>query len=324
MSTTLGRRRAPVRRDSAGGDSPGGHPPRSLRKPLRESSVFCWRSVSTLMTTALNRTLNALPPTRWFHRRSLDALGVTEIDWVDERFGPGLDGLTIAFLSDLHVGSFMGAAELLHVFERVAEREPDVVCFGGDLVNSRLREFQLLREPMALLRPPHGLFAVPGNHEIYFGLEGRPWQRFLDDHGIADATNRGFPVEVAGDRFWLAGVDDFEEGHPHLARALDGRNGEPTLLLSHHPDFFPHALDADVDLTLSGHTHGGQIKLFGRAIIQHSDHGFIEGEFERDAGRLYVSRGVGVTFLPIRWNCPAEWVLVTLRSGASVPSVREP
>lgn len=313
MSSALQPRRSRVAKASP----PTGTGPRSSRGALRESSIFSWRYMSTMAATALNRTLNALPISRWVHRRGLTGLDMAELDWVDPRFSGGLDGFRIAFLSDLHAGSFMGPKELMPVFSRVAEFDPQLVCFGGDLVNSRPREFQLLREPLSLLSPAHGFYAVPGNHELYYGLEGRPWQRFLDEHGIVDVTNRGRSIESGGAQFWLAGVDDFEEGHPHLEAALDGREADqPTLLLSHHPDFFPHAAGAGVDLTLSGHTHGGQIKLFGRAVIEHSDHGFIEGHFHQDGKQLYVSRGVGVTFLPIRWNCPAEWVLVTLRSAA--------
>ena len=116
----------------------------------------------------------------------------------------------------------------------------------------------------------------------------------------------------------MAGVDDLEEGRPDLAAALAGRRAhEPIVLLSHHPDFFPYAAEVGVDLQLSGHTHGGQICPFGRAIISHSHEGFVAGWFQRESSRLYVSRGVGATLLPMRWNCDPEIAFVRLRTSVS-------
>ena len=93
------------------------------------------------------------------------------------------------------------------------------------------------------------------------------------------------------------------------------REAEPVLLLSHHPDLFWEAASVGVDLTLSGHTHAGQITLFGRAFTRHTQLGFWRGRFEIDGAQLYVGRGAGTSGLPLRLNAPAEVSLITLRTS---------
>ena len=275
------------------------------RTPLRR---FFARSCATL-----NRTLDLLPFGRLLHARIRRALQMPELELPFDG-APQLDGLRIAFVSDVHAGSFMNEKDLCEIFARIAAAEPDLVLFGGDLVNTRERELLLFRKPLALLRPRLGMFAVPGNHDHFWGPDIGLWTAFLHDHGVAVLLNRGCRIEHRGGSLWLCGVDDLTEGAPEIAGALDGRrDGEPSILLSHHPDFFFEAAAAGVTLTLSGHTHGGQIRVFGRAPIHHSRFGYEQGWFEEDGSRLYVGRGVGVTVLPIRLDAPPEIPIVTLR-----------
>ena len=121
-------------------------------------------------------------------------------------------------------------------------------------------------------------------------------------------------VERGGHGFWLAGVDDLSRGAPELAAALEGAAPhEPIVLLSHHPDFFVEAAWAGVDVTLSGHTHAGQIRILGRPIAKRSYLEYHGGRFEEEGALLYVSRGAGVTGVPLRWRCAAEVPFVRLR-----------
>jgi predicted MPP superfamily phosphohydrolase len=137
-------------------------------------------------------------------------------------------------------------------------------------------------------------------------------------HGVQVLLNRGCRVQHGDGSLWLCGVDDLTEGAPDLAAALHGRRcGEPAVLLSHHPDFFFEAAAVDVDLQLSGHTHGGQIRIGGWAPIHHSRFGYERGWFSENGCRLYVGRGVGATFLPLRIDAPPEIPLVTLRCRAA-------
>jgi uncharacterized protein len=158
---------------------------------------------------------------------------------------------------------------------------------------------------------------VPGNHDRYADPELATWRPFLEKRGVRVLVNEGLRIEVDGDPLWLAGVDDLGLGTPDLEAALAGaRESEPVLLLSHHPDLFWEAAAVGVDLTLSGHTHAGQVTFLGRAFTRHTLLGFWRGRFEIDGAQLYVCRGAGTSGLPLRVNAPGEVSLLTLRTGA--------
>ena len=282
------------------------------------------RRIAAHLTASLNRALDWLPIGRWLHRRILRALEMPMLDAELQRGGCGLDGLRIAFLSDLHAGSFLDEKDLVCICERVAETEPHLVMFGGDLINTRERELLLYREALKVLRPPLGMFAVPGNHDHFWGKDIGLWTAFLEDCGVQVLRNRGVRVTWQGADLWVCGVDDLTEGDPDLREALAGRRQEePTILLAHHPDFFFEAVAAHVDLTLSGHTHGGQIRVAGKAPIHHSKFGYEQGWFVEGDSKLYVGRGVGVTVLPIRIDAPPEIPILTIKRSVSLPDSDE-
>lgn len=238
--------------------------------------------------------------------------------WTRIRLARGhrdLDGLRLAFLSDVHAGNYFDEADWLGVCEIVARESPDLVCLGGDLVNIAEDETLLLRKGLSLLQPRLGIFAVHGNHEYHAAPEPLRWRALLEQCGVEILTNRGRPIARGDGRLWLCGVDDLVRGEPDLERALDGRaDGEPAILLSHHPDFFVESAK-HVDLQLSGHTHGGQITIGGHSPLRHTHYGYWAGHFTRGAAQLYVGRGVGTSFLPIRIGAPAEIAIVELRVG---------
>lgn len=272
-------------------------------------------------TAAVNRAIDLMPIGRWLHRRIQKALVFTPLELPLRDRSRGLHGLRIAFLSDLHAGSFMDERDLRRIFARVAAQKPDLVLFGGDLINTRERELLLFENALPMLKPPLGMYAVPGNHDLFWGKGLGLWSAFLRTHGVEVLENRGLRLTFHGTPFWLCGVDDLTEGEPDLRLALDGRNpDEPAILLSHHPDYFFEAAACDVDLTLAGHTHGGQIRVRGKAPLHHSKFGYEQGWFREGDARLYVSRGVGVTFLPIRIDAPPEIPIVTM--VARIPEAR--
>ena len=284
-----------------------------------------WRRVAAVTCAAINRALDGAPIGRWLHRCAQRDLEVSEFDLPIAGGGPALHGVRIALITDVHAGSFMSEADLCGIFARVAALAPDLVCLGGDLINTREREILLLREPLALLRPPLGVYAVPGNHDHFYGSDIGLWESFLREQGVRVLINSGTRVHRGADSLWIAGVDDLTEGFPDLAAALAGRAAdEPVILLSHHPDFFFEAAAAGIQLTLSGHTHGGQIKLFGKTPLRHSAFGWQEGLFEEEGARLYVSRGVGVTFLPLRIGSKPEIPLLRLTVPATVTPAAAP
>jgi predicted MPP superfamily phosphohydrolase len=278
--------------------------------------------MAALASARLNRVLDLLPPGRWLHRRVQRGMEFTDVEVPLRRGRADLHGIRIALVTDVHAGSFMNEADLCRIFERIAAAEPDLVCLGGDLINTFDRELLLLRQPLSLLRPPLGVFAVPGNHDHFYGTEIGLWESFLREQGVSVLINAGQRVQRGDASLWVAGVDDLTEGEPDLARALAGhRDHEPVLLLSHHPDFFFEAAAAGVELTVSGHTHGGQILVAGKTPLRHSAFGYWRGMFEEEDARLYVSRGVGVTLLPLRIGARPE--VPMLRLSVRTPAKTE-
>ena len=270
-----------------------------------------WMSV---VTGAINRALDRLPPMRWLHRRAQRRLQFTDVRVELRRGGVGLDGLRIAFVSDIHAGSYMDQDDLCALFDAVARQDPDLICLGGDLINTRECEIEMYAAALQRVDPPLGVFAVPGNHDHFWGKELGRWRDLLEDYGVTVLDNQGQRLERGGATLWLAGVDDLTEGDPSLPEALRGsRAGEPVVLLSHHPDYFFEAAAVGIDLTLAGHTHGGQIAPFGHAPIVHSQFGYVRGAHVEVDSMLYVSRGAGLTLLPIRIGADAEVPVITLR-----------
>jgi predicted MPP superfamily phosphohydrolase len=278
------------------------------RRPLQEAIE---RGLANL-----NRRVYPLAPGRWLRRRLERQLRFQSVPIALHRICARLDGLRIAFLSDLHAGTFMEESDLCRIFERVASEEPDLVCIGGDLVSRHAEEMLRLRKPLELLRPPLGVFSVPGNHEYHAERDLRLCRQVLEEAGVPLLVNAGRRVTRDGASLWIAGVDDATEGRPDLSRALQGsREDEPVVLLSHHPDLFDAAAAAGVDLTLAGHTHGGQIAPVGRAL-RHTRSGYWAGRFESRHAQLYVGRGVGVSLLPLRIGAPGEVPILRLTRAA--------
>ncbi|MFT4513254.1 MAG: putative MPP superfamily phosphohydrolase [Planctomycetota bacterium] len=294
--------------------------PGERRKAPRPSGVLsgkrtgCRRSLS-LALASINRWLDKIPLTHWLHRRIRSRLEMPDLTLPLRPDNESLSGLRIAFVSDVHAGSFLDEADLAEICGRVQAQEPDLVLFGGDMINTRDREILLFRRALTVLKPRYGMFAVPGNHDHFFGPDISLWRGFLEDNGVQVLMNRGVRIKHGGQSLWLCGVDDLTEGEPNLDAALEGRReGETSILISHHPDFFLEAADANIDLQLSGHTHGGQIRIGGKAPLHHSSLGYEQGWFTEGESRMYVGRGVGVTVLPIRIGAPPEVPMITLRS----------
>jgi uncharacterized protein len=291
----------------------------SVKKAPQPSGILSGKRTGlrrflALALATLNRGLDLLPLTHWLHRRIRSRLEMPDLTLPLAEKNEGLSGLRIAFISDVHAGSFLNEKDLTVIFRRVQDIQPDLVLFGGDLINARDREILLFKNALSELKPRYGMFAVPGNHDHFSGPDVSLWQAFLEDNGVTVLMNRGVRVHHGGHSLWLCGVDDLTEGEPDLAAALDGRQaGEMAILLSHHPDFFCEAASENIDLQLSGHTHGGQIRIAGRAPLHHSHFGYEQGWFLDQDSRLYVGRGVGVTVLPIRIDAPPEIPVITLR-----------
>jgi predicted MPP superfamily phosphohydrolase len=230
---------------------------------------------------------------------------------------PGLDGFSLLLITDLHAGPFLSPRALKRALVRASSTTPDLVLLGGDYATTHLGELEPHLEALASLEAPLGVFAVLGNHDHY--TESAPRLReMIESTGARVLHNDAVPIERGGGRLLLAGIDDLHWGKPDLDEALSRARGldpeAPIVLLSHNPDVFFEAAARGVSLVLSGHTHGGQVRIpGGPVLVRMSRYRLDDGRFRFGGAELVVSRGLGVSGLPLRLGCPPEVVRLTLR-----------
>lgn len=223
-------------------------------------------------------------------------------------------GFTIAQLSDIHHSPYLS---LEHLEEAVAETNalrPDVIVLTGDYVTHTARYVEPCAECLGRLRARFGVFAVLGNHDVWVGasIVAQAFER----HGVPVLNNANIPLYIGGRFIYLCGLGDTTTRNHDLVAALKGtRRRDVRILLSHNPNIIKEASLAECDLVLSGHTHGGQVHLpvIG-APISYNRHGkqYTRGWAQMKKTQIYVNRGLGTIFLPIRYQCPPEISLLRL------------
>ncbi len=252
------------------------------------------------------------------------ATGPAEVNEVPiriERLPPALSGLTIAQITDLHVGPTIGERHVRRIVDQVNALRADVVAVTGDLVDGTVRELGAAIAHLARLEARYGVFFVTGNHEYYSGVE--PWLAELRRLGIRVLRNERVAVGDPGASLDLAGVDDwssrgFGNGHGlDLGRALAGRDPDGALvLLAHQPRGVGDAVSAGVELQISGHTHGGQIVPFN--LLVRAVYPYVKGLHRHEeggrSGQIFVSRGTGYWGPPMRLGAPPEIAKIVLTS----------
>ena len=222
--------------------------------------------------------------------------------------------LRVVHLSDLHTGPFVGYAAVREWVDAANAQQPDLIVVTGDFVDHWFgRSLKELERTLLDLRAPLGVWGVWGNHDHARFADLRGLESALNRAGVQILTNRG--VKLRSD-LYLAGVDDAQRGAPDIVSALRNRPEDAAcLLLAHNPDFIPD-VPQEVNLTLCGHTHGGQVRLPGWGpVFTSSAHGqrFASGWVEERALPLaYVSRGLGTVIFPARLRCPAELAVFEL------------
>lgn len=234
-------------------------------------------------------------------------------------------GYRIVQLSDIHLEEFTEAAFLKKVVDRMNGLHADMIALTGDFVSYAPLPMRFaLRWSYHCAEILAGLscklrYAVLGNHDVMVSPAGVT--DALTSHGIPVLTNRYVPIERENHRIWLAGVADPLEQKPDLSLALPQRRDttrEPVILMAHEPDYADRVLGQQVSLILSGHTHGGQIRIPLLPPLHLPDMGkkYLKGLFHfRDGTQLYVSRGIGTVGLPFRFLCPPELTVITLAAG---------
>jgi uncharacterized protein len=247
--------------------------------------------------------------------------------------------LRIVVLTDFHACEpWMPANRIASICRMANELEPDIVLLLGDFVTGmRLITDRVSpdawAEALTVLNAPLGVHAVLGNHdwwqddEAQSGLVEVPFARSaLERAGIPVYSNRAIRLEKSGQPFWLAGLEDqlailpnrragrrFQSKHDLPGTLAQVTDNAPVILMAHEPDIFPN-VPARVALTLSGHTHGGQVRIFGYAPVVPSRYGerYAYGHIREDGRDLIVSGGLGCSGLPIRFGAPPEINLIEL------------
>lgn len=244
-----------------------------------------------------------------------NSLTIEEVTIYLERLPKEFDGLRIVHLSDIHHSPFTGLEFIERAVEISNSLKPDMFLLTGDYVSHETEYAAPVSEAMGKLVSEYGTFACLGNHDHW--TEGDVVTYFLEREGIKVLNNEGFRFESRGASFWLCGVDDLMVRKTDLRAALRGsRSDEFKLLLAHNPKIINRAARAGVDLMLSGHTHGGQIRL------RPTNEGLIMPKSRRRSGlhrrkttQVYITRGIGTVVLPVRYQCPPEISLLQLRAN---------
>jgi predicted MPP superfamily phosphohydrolase len=238
-------------------------------------------------------------------RNALGAVQVKELTVRLRGLPAELSGFKLVQISDVHIGALLRKDWLGHVVDRIGTLSPDLVAITGDLVDGSVDELREQVAPLARLSAKHGVFFTTGNHEYYSGVED--WYAHLPTLGVRPLRNERVEIAPGLD---LAGIED-PTGKPDLARALSGRDASRALvLLAHQPRQFAEAARSGVSLTLSGHTHGGQIWPFSWLVALAQP--YLAGLHARGESQLYVSRGTGFWGPPMRVFAPAEITLLKL------------
>lgn len=240
------------------------------------------------------------------------------------RWPAHLDGFNVALLSDFHYDPYFSIHPIRSAISLVNEVHPELVVLTGDFVSEPFfgehAKGADVAEPCAhllrRLQSPHGLWAVLGNHDAF--TDPDRVTSALRAEGIQVLSNQSVPIERNGARFWLAGVDDVLGKTADLPKTLhDVPSGEATVLLAHEPDYADRVARHPVDLQLSGHSHGGQVRFpfLPPLYLPELAKKYIWGQYQVGNLTLYTNPGIGTVSFPVRLNCPPEVTLITLRQG---------
>jgi predicted MPP superfamily phosphohydrolase len=265
---------------------------------------------------------------------------VREVEIPIANLPPALDGLRITQLSDIHIGSYMPVAQVRRAVGMANELGGDIAVITGDFLTGRTDPLEECIAELSRLRSPLGIWGCNGNHEIYAHAESQA-ASFFQRYGMKLLRQENAEVKWHGSAFNLIGVDyqrQRVEDHGHRPMLIDieplVRRDVPNILLSHNPNSFPRAAELGIELSLAGHTHGGQVRV---EILDHSWNPakfltpYVAGLYSRplhtsallseaevaaivpSSSFIYVNRGLGTIGAPIRLGVPPEITLLTLR-----------
>lgn len=230
----------------------------------------------------------------------------------------GLDGFTIAQISDTHIGPTLRREWVQMVVDEVNGLKPDVIAHTGDMVDGSVDYLREDVAPFADFSAPHGVYFCTGNHEYYSGVT--PWLAHVQELGMVPLNNEHRLIDTGKGKVLLAGVTDIrgERIFPaHVSDPFKAKRGAPehdvSILLAHQPRSIYEASAAGFDIQISGHTHGGQYFPYTLAI--HLFQPYVRGLNRHENTLLYVNEGTGYWGPPMRLGAGPEITLHTLRKA---------
>ena len=240
-------------------------------------------------------------------------IGMTSATLPVSGLPPALDGLRIGLITDIHHSRIVPASDVIQAIELAMSARPDLIVLGGDYVTFGDRAFVgPVADLLGSLQAPHGVFAVLGNHD-----DDRDMAAALTGKGFVVLKDQRTHLSIRGETLTLAGIRFWTRRAENIARVLKGAEGT-LLLLAHDPRRLVEAATLKVPAVLSGHTHGGQIVLPGVGAIARRSFPVWSGLGQQGETSIFVSRGVGTIYVPVRINCPPEVALLTLQRRAQV------
>jgi predicted MPP superfamily phosphohydrolase len=231
-----------------------------------------------------------------------------------KRLPKKLDGFKLVHLSDIHHSPFTGLEHIKRAIKIANRLRPDMFLLTGDYVSHEREYIAPVAVELAKLKSRYGTYGCLGNHDHW--TDADLVTHLFRGEGINMLVNEGLRLDIRGASFWLAGVDDYMVGKTDVPTALRGSfPDEMKLLLAHNPIIFREAARYGVDLTLSGHTHGGQIKIRDEEKRILPRRKLTSGLHEKKNSQIYITRGIGTVVVPMRYQCPPEISLLELRTA---------
>lgn len=231
---------------------------------------------------------------------------------------PIFDGYRLVQISDIHLGTTIEEHHLMEIVDLVNQLEPDTIAITGDFVSHSPEEFApALRSALSKLVAKDFKIAVLGNHDHWTSAESI--RSVLEHSSIIELRNTVLPLQRSHKTLYLAGVDDFLADQDRIGTVLDMiPEHSPAILLAHEPDFADiSAASGRFGLQISGHTHGGQIQfpLISRILLPPRGRKYPSGQYHINGMTLYTNRGLGTSWLQIRYRCPPEISVYTLKAN---------
>jgi len=246
-------------------------------------------------------------------------LQVRDVTVTSSRVSGDSENLKIAVFGDTHFSDYYSAKDFNKVLDAIKEMKPDMVVFAGDLIDHYdiySEDVSIISDKLSEIEAPYGKFAIFGNHDYGGGAENE-YKSIMEAGGFTVLKNEYYAMDRLG--IAMIGIDDVIIGYGEPSIASWGRPDYFNIVLSHAPDVIDETLDYNVDLMISGHTHGRQINLkyFDDYILPPYGKKYINGLYqfsnERES-QLFVNSGIGMTKLPYRFLSPPELTCITLKS----------